>query len=82
MCDCEDKPLCGCEPTIVEYGGDDTQRVDYEVAYTKDDASLEEDAILQIRTTEEGLIIDLIKDGDVVGTFGATAQELADNFCH
>ncbi len=32
--------------------------------------------------TDEGVIVDLTKDGEVIKTFGATAQELANDFCH
>lgn len=39
---------------------------------------------LVIHVTPEGLILDLTdpESGKVISTFGATAQELADDFCH
>lgn len=38
---------------------------------------------LCVRVTDEGIILDLVdRNGEVIGTFGATAQELADDFVH
>ena len=39
-------------------------------------------AQLLVKVTDEGIILDLVVDGEVIGTFGATAQELADDFIH
>ena len=44
------------------------------------------DCRLEVKCTDEGLIIDVwnVENGEefCVATFGATAQELADDFCH
>ena len=41
-----------------------------------------ENAQLRVEVTSEGIILDLVIDGEVLGTFGATAQELVDDFIH
>lgn len=37
---------------------------------------------LEIKVTDEGLILDLWHKDECVATFGATAQELVDDLCH
>jgi hypothetical protein len=39
--------------------------------------------VLSVKITDEGVICDVENaDGEVIATWGATAQELADEFCH
>lgn len=46
-----------------------------------DDASDEEVvATLAVNVTDEGVIVDVIDEGEVVATWGATAQELASDY--
>lgn len=40
------------------------------------------DATLFINVTDEGIIADVIVDGEVVATWSAMAQDIADDFCH
>lgn len=37
---------------------------------------------LEVKVTDEGLILDIWHKDECIGTFGATAQELADDLCH
>jgi hypothetical protein len=36
---------------------------------------------LEIKITDEGVICDVICDGEIIKTWGMTAQEIADNLC-
>jgi hypothetical protein len=40
----------------------------------------DQEATLLVNVTEEGIILDLIVDGQVVMTWGRTAQEIVDSF--
>ena len=37
---------------------------------------------LEVKVTDEGLILDLWHKDECVATFGGTAQELVDDLCH
>ena len=37
---------------------------------------------LEVKVTDEGLILDLWHKDECVATFGATAQEMVDDLCH
>lgn len=37
---------------------------------------------LDVKVTDEGVIVDLSNDDEVIATWAATAQELADDYCH
>lgn len=39
------------------------------------------DAVLTVNVTDEGIIADVIADGEVVATWGIMAQDIADDFC-
>lgn len=43
---------------------------------------MDRDGEVVVKITHEGVIVDLECDGEVVATWGATAQELADDYCH
>lgn len=48
---------------------------------TVDDGD-DSEATLAVQITDEGVIADVVLDGEVIATWGATAQELAENYCH
>lgn len=48
------------------------------------DIATDENEILHVvvKITDEGVIVDLENDDEVIATWGATAVELAEEYCH
>jgi hypothetical protein len=45
------------------------------------DGDDEQEAQLVVTITDEGVVADVVVDGEVIRTWGRTAQEIADNYC-
>ena len=46
------------------------------------DMGIDSDAEIVVKVTDEGVIIDLEAKGEVMKTWGSTAQEMADDLVH
>lgn len=51
---------------------------DYDVLTFEDAVPFDRPAVLHVQLTHEGIIADLIVDGEVVDTWARTAQEMVD----
>lgn len=54
---------------------------DFPILITDPTTDLDVDALLAVNVTDEGIIADVIVDGEIVATWGIMAQDIADEFC-